>query len=634
MHRPRYLRRLAPGRGERVSRADACTALRLSVLQPARPLALMYVGLMLMFSLTAAAQAERVGEHRTAAGIHVLLDQSLAPVPGAAPTLFAPSVLRSLYARRDFAPLWSREVRARELLAVLASSRSHGIDPELFALGSLTEQVEELFGDGQRVTRSEVLNGSSTNGTKAVSLRSTDGAARSQVVARTAVSGEAMRRAQLDIRLSDALLRLAYALRLGVLDEQTLAVRERLEETQRDSLPIGLLSMALSAPSLHLAMEQFLPDEPSYARLYARLRAALQDHRRLARQGGWPTIPRGRTVRPGDRDRRMPLIAERLRIGGDLAESHVSDLQRLDPALEAALRRFQARHGLTVDGQLGPQTVQAMNVSVQARIAQIEANLERLRWQMWDLPADHFLVNIAGYSARLVEKHQPVWTTRVIVGRQMRRTPLLRSSMTHVVLNPTWTVPPGILRKDMLPAAREDADSLRRKGLRLVDEYGEAVEPNEVDWESVDAESFPYRLWQPAGPRNALGRVKFLFPNSHMVYIHDTPDKHLFERAIRTFSSGCIRIEGAMELAQRLLRREQSLRPEEIEALTSSRRTTRIELSRGLPVIVVYVTAELDGHDDLRLQPDVYGRDRAVSRALENAARSVPKVQKWRRRYS
>ena len=157
MHRPRYLRRLAPGRGERVSRADACTALRLSVLQPARPLALMYVGLMLMFSLTAAAQAERVGEHRTAAGIHVLLDQSLAPVPGAAPTLFAPSVLRSLYARRDFAPLWSREVRARELLAVLASSRSHGIDPELFALGSLSEQVEELFGDGQRVTREHVL---------------------------------------------------------------------------------------------------------------------------------------------------------------------------------------------------------------------------------------------------------------------------------------------------------------------------------------------------------------------------------------------------------------------------------------------------------------------------------------------
>ena len=308
---------------------------------------------------------------------------------------------------------------------------------------------------------------------------------------------------------------------------------------------------------------------------------------------------------------RARLIAER-----DL-ESDVDLASELyDAAVEQAVVRFQERHGLGADGVAGRQTFTAMNVTVDARIDQIKANLERSRWVFTDLTGDFIVVNIAGYRAYLVRNTEIVWETNVMVGKTYRKTPVFKAEMKYIVLNPTWTVPPGILRRDILPKMKADPGYLDKKGYLLLDRDGHAVDQSTVDRSTLSHRNFPYIVRQPAGPDNALGQVKFIFPNSHFVFLHDTNHRELFVHRERAFSSGCIRVENPLELAELVLNDAGRWGPTAIDAALATKKTQTVHLPEPLPVLLLYWTTAVAADGTVSFLKDVYGRDARIVAGL------------------
>jgi murein L,D-transpeptidase YcbB/YkuD len=309
------------------------------------------------------------------------------------------------------------------------------------------------------------------------------------------------------------------------------------------------------------------------------------------------------------------VVRKRLRVTGDYA-GPASDSCRYDPGLAVAVRAFQERHHLATDAVVGPATLAAMNISAAARVDQIRVNLERLRWSDSRAPRDRLLVDIAGQEVQLFRDDKPVWTSRVIVGRPERPTPVLRDQMEYIEINPRWTVPPTILKKDILPAMRRNPGYLKKKGLRVVTREGKPVSPGSVDW-NTSAASFPYMIRQPPGERNALGQIKFMFPNRFSVYLHDTPHRGLFARPKRLYSSGCVRVQKPWELAELVLNDPKRWSREKLANMVASKRTRWIRLEKPLPVILTYWTADVGADGRVMFREDVYDRDPAVLRALD-----------------
>jgi murein L,D-transpeptidase YcbB/YkuD len=282
------------------------------------------------------------------------------------------------------------------------------------------------------------------------------------------------------------------------------------------------------------------------------------------------------------------------------------------------VRGFQARHGIAADGVIGPATLAALNVPVAARIEQLRASLERARWVFYDPESEFLVVNVAGFELYLVRRGQVVWRTRVQVGRPYRQTPIFRAEMTYLVVNPTWTVPPTIFRNDILPAVRRNPAYLASRNIDVFDRGGAPVDPASVDWSGRNP---PYRLVQRPGPDNALGRIKFMFPNEHAVYLHDTPSRDLFERDSRAFSSGCIRVENPFELAEQLIGERGR---ERLDAVVASGETRTVFLDKPMTVMLLYWTAEVDAAGRVSFFPDVYQRDASLIAALAEPFRAPP----------
>jgi murein L,D-transpeptidase YcbB/YkuD len=319
-------------------------------------------------------------------------------------------------------------------------------------------------------------------------------------------------------------------------------------------------------------------------------------------------------LKPGMEDARIPVLRERLKASGDLAGS-ASDGILYDPELEAAVMAFQHRHGLEPDGVIGAKTYEALNRTVEARIAQMRVSLERARWTLRGLGDDYVLVNIAGAETFVVRDNVMVWRTRSVVGQAYRKTPLFQDEIRYVEINPTWTVPRSIFLKDKLPRIREDLSYLARGHYRVVDRDGNTLDPFSVNWW---ADSPPVTLVQAPGADNALGLIKFMFPNDHSVYLHDTNDRGLFDRAERNLSSGCVRIENPFVLADLLLAGRPGWSPERRDEILASGRTTRIDLPRPMPIVLTYYTAWVDESGTMQFREDVYARDQAVLAALDD----------------
>jgi murein L,D-transpeptidase YcbB/YkuD len=353
---------------------------------------------------------------------------------------------------------------------------------------------------------------------------------------------------------------------------------------------------------------------------YRKLTRALQTYRSIRDRGGWPTIPAGSTLREGVRDPRVAPLRRRLMITADLPGAMPADSMLFDPAVSAAVRRFQYRAFLDPDGAVGPSTARALNLPPD----QIRVDLERARWVMHELPHRYVLVNVSSALVFSIDRDSIAWRARCQVGQVARKTPIFRSEMKYLVFNPDWTVPPGIMNRDILPALRRGEPVLQRKGLKVIDRNGRVVNPSTVRWPS-SAKNLPYTIRQDPGPKNALGQVKFMFPNRHNVYLHDTPSKDLFEHSRRTFSSGCIRVERPLELAEWVLADRSKWNAGAIRNVVETGKLTTVTLKEPLPVLLLYWTVNIDDQGLVRFSDDVYDRDAPVLRALDAPYRPVPR---------
>jgi murein L,D-transpeptidase YcbB/YkuD len=479
------------------------------------------------------------------------------------------NLLPRIYENRAFSPTWTSLQQIDSLLEMLDESYLEGLDPNDYHAPAV-RAVRGTLADLNALPPAE--------------------------------------RAALDILLTDSVIRLGYHLRFGKVEPVELDPNWNMSRDLMGEDPAATIQDAIDSRSLREFAEEVIPR----VFLYQRFKAALAKYRALAATGGWPTVLDGVTLKPGMTDERVPVLALRLAKTGDLpAEAAAVATTLYDPTVVAGVASFQARHGLAADGAVGRATLAALNVPVERRIEQIRANLERARWVLYDPESEFLVVNIAGFALYMVRRGEVVWRTRVQVGRPYRQTPVFRSEMTYLVVNPTWTVPPTIFREDLLPQLRRNSSYLATRGIDLLDRGGMPLDPTAVDW---TGRSFPYQLVQQPGANNALGRVKFMFPNEHFVYLHDTPSRDLFERDNRAFSSGCIRVENPFELAQLLLGGSWSR--ERLDALVATGKTQTVFLDKPLPVMLLYWTTEVDAAGRVAFFPDVYERDAGVIAAL------------------
>ncbi len=490
------------------------------------------------------------------------------------------AVLAPFYGARAMVPLWVSEqgasARARTLARILDSADRDGLDPQDYgaqAIGALLN-----------AERPELL-------------------------------------AQLELRLSLGLMQLASDLGRGrtsphIADPKLYPYREAVDRGR-------VIRGAAEADDLVAYLRSYQPQTPRYDRL----KAALADYRVLAARGGWAPIAGGPTLKPGMTDSRVAPLRARLRLWGDLKEADDRALSGgeanlYDEALVEAVERMQVRHGLDRDGVVGPASLAALNVPVEARIEQLILNLERRRWMRDDLGQRYIFVNLADFVLKLVDEPKTLLDMRVVVGKTYHMTPVFSAEMTYLEINPFWNVPLSIARKEILPKIRQDVSYLAKNNFTLFSDWSggaKVVDPATIDWTLAKEKSFAFKLRQGSGDGNALGRLKFMFPNRFSVYLHDTPAKSLFKKASRDFSHGCIRVENPVALAAAVLADTPGWPRESIEQVIDLGKRQVVTLSKPLPVHISYLTAFVNKDGSVHFRGDIYKRDERLSEALLGA---------------
>ena len=413
---------------------------------------------------------------------------------------------------------------------------------------------------------------------------------------------------EVDARTTAAFLRYYAHLLGGRLDPRALQSLWTLKPERPDL--VDELTTAVQENDLEAAIARLQPQQPEYREL----QKALLRYRAIAAKGGWPSIPANTRLKPNQQSPVVPVLRHRLAIEGDLDPSRETDPSPVfDADTMAAVKRFEERHRIEPDGIVDAATVTALNVPVEQRIRTIELNLERWRWLPDPMPARHFIVNVPDFHLEAIEDGKPVLGMRVVVGAPDNKTPIFADAMTHVVFSPYWNVPPGIAKDETIPRAARDPGFLDRNNMEVVGASGEVVDPSSVDWSNAGA----LRIRQRPGSGNALGGVKFIFPNNFDVYLHDTNATTLFDRIERGLSHGCVRVEEPHKLAQYVLREQPEWTPEAIDAAMTSGQEKHVKLKTPIPVYIVYKTAWV--HDGgVRFLRDLYGHD------ADQAARLFP----------
>ncbi|MEA1888744.1 MAG: L,D-transpeptidase family protein [Pseudomonadota bacterium] len=483
--------------------------------------------------------------------------------------IIAIDLIADTYVRNGFQRLWGQPQDVKQLIALIQTAADEGLNPEDYLFSFLTARLATETGSSiDEVSR--------------------------------------------DLLLSDIFLRLAYHYYYGKTNPKKLYRRWNFSQMQPSIDPVNLLLRANQGDSIKESLLHLLPAISHYEAM----RKGLKQYRNIDINGGWGTVPAGPLLKKGTISERIPWLQSRLRATGDLALGTPVSRDAFTSEVEQALIRFQQRHGLNPDGIVGPATLAELNVPIEQRIDQIRVNMERLRWVSRALPDDYLLVDIAEFRVMLYQNGQLTWTTRAVVGRPYRKTPVFRSTMSYLVINPTWTVPPTILKEDLLPKLRQDSSLLTEKKLTVIDHAGHEIDPASIDWSSVTLKNFNYNLRQRPGSNNALGRIKFMFPNNYSVYLHDTPSKNLFDASQRAFSSGCIRIEDPLELAELLLQSNDGWDRKRLEHEIATGQTRTVKLKQPIPVLLMYFTAEAREDSLILFRKDLYDRDASIVDAL------------------
>jgi len=473
-------------------------------------------------------------------------------------TVGAANFMREFYSRRQYQPAWTDQKNMDDLIAAVKESERDGLSPQDFH-----QPVLDI-------------------------VRSPEGFSALELAGR-------------DVVLTDALVRLGYQLFYGKVDPSSLDANWNVDRPLDDDNPAELVEQALRDRRIPELLASLRPNDRYYDELVNELAQTRLDAEKEQVQ-----VPDGPALRKGDQGGRVAALRDRLGLSpGTL----------FDEDLDSAVRAFQDDQRLAVDGVVGRQSIAALNAGPEQRIEKLRINLDRARW-LRDVARTgrHVVVNIAGFRVYLIEDDRIIWETRAIVGKPYRKTPLFKNEIKYLVLNPTWTPTPRMVRDDIAPKYREDPNYLAAHNMVVYDGSGAQIDAATADWSKPGR----YRVVQQPGPDNALGEVKFMFPNKHHVYLHDTPSRNLFDENERAFSSGCIRVDDPIELARRLLADQPSWQPETIDATLASGETKTVHLSEPVPVYLLYWTANplMEG-PEIEYLPDVYERDQAVLEALD-----------------
>lgn len=490
-------------------------------------------------------------------------------------TLLAEHFIADFFAQRSFAPVWFGTAAEADLIAELRAGVSQGFLPHDFHLSALPEaRFLAEQGEPADIARYEIL--------------ATDAAARL----------------------------LNYSI-FGKVNPAALDQDWNFERPIIEGNPVDVMQAYLDGAGFSALVAKASIKTPQYAQM----REALARYQLIVDNGGWPTVPSDEVIKPGMTSPVVGLLRDRLAAEGALhagttlplaTDINVNPREVYDAALQEDVRKFQTRHGLDADGVIGARSFQALNRTAAHRVDQLRLSLERGRWLLRGLTGDFVLVNIAGARTYLVRADGTLWTTRSITGSQYRKTPVFRDEITYMEFNPTWTVPRSIFLKDKLATIRRDPGYLARNNYILRNSNGETVSVQSVNWASSNPD---VTLVQQPGPDNALGLVKFMFPNDYAVYLHDTNDKSLFNRNERNLSSGCVRLEYPFELAMLLMENDPDWSFERMQQILASQKTTRVELSEPMPVLLTYWTAWIE-NGEVQFREDIYDRDAALLKAL------------------
>lgn len=411
--------------------------------------------------------------------------------------------------------------------------------------------------------------------------------------------------AQLDMLLSVAFYRYSHHVFTGRFKPEDVDVDWHISHRSPDARK--LFARVAKKDSIAALLKIIPPRHSGYALLKEQLRR----YREIEQQGGWPVIAPGPELGPGMRHEQVMPLRRRLHLTGDLGDHACCDTDNYDGALAAAVKRFQARHGLAVNGRVGPKTRKALNAPVAEKISMIRLNMERWRWMPRELGKRYLVVNMSGFELDMVVNGSSVLTMPVIIGKAYRATPSISGWLSYMEYNPYWTIPRKLALQDMVPKQARDPSYLSTRGIKVFRGWTEAEEtdPQTINWSEIDKDNFPYWMRQDPGPRNALGRIKFIFSNPHKIYLHGTSDRHLFDRVERAFSSGCIRVRDTVQLAAYLLDGGSLQKEEEVLASIQRGSNTREDLPTATPIYLVYWTAWVDEDGEMHFRPDIYNRD-------------------------
>ena len=501
--------------------------------------------------------------------------------PPSIPAAFNTGFILHLHEKGEglFSPRWDNIGKLMEMISAIYNSSEEGLDPDDYNRDEIEKLAEKII-ESREPSYDDI--------------------------------------ALIESLLNDAFIRLSSDLAAGktspaTIDPEWKALRRMTGEGWDRYIDSTLNTTDITSAIRNLAPRHYE---------YVNLKKALARYRQIDSAGGWgtfttslPKIEKGMR-HPDVSSLRKRLAATRGPIGFD-----PEDEELFDQVLHDQVVAFQQRNGLEADGVVGKSTVEALNIPVSERISTIEANLERWRWVSDDLGNNYILVNTADYNLRFFGNGEQTFISKVIVGTSKRPTPVFSSVMKYLVVNPDWTVPPQILRQDIIPDIIRDSDYLQKKHMKIVARDGSVVDPSSIDWNQVSANRFPYMIKQESGKGNPLGQIKFMFPNQYDVYIHDTPSHWQFSKSIRPFSSGCIRIDNVRDFARFLLKDDPDWNKGRLDEEIDNGRSRTIILKNPVPVHIVYFTAWADNDGTTYFWKDIYNRDNQLIRTLKKDSR-------------